>query len=91
MIHVDNALWMLMEKDPTLTPYGGEIRMHMDRYNDRRWQLAGQGSLVDFANGHRYYGFHRTETGWVFREWLPGRTPPGSWATSTTGPSGNIP
>ena len=72
MIHVDNALWLLMEKDPTLNPWAGEIRMHLDRFNDTRWHLAGEGSLSDFANGHRYFGFHRTETGWVFREWLPG-------------------
>jgi len=72
MIHVDNALWLLMEKDPWLNPYAGEVRMHLDRFNDRRWQLAGEGSLSEFANGHHYFGFHRTETGWVFREWLPG-------------------
>ena len=72
MIHVDNALWLLMERDPMLNPYAGEIRMHLDRFNDCRWQIAGDGSLSDFANGHRYFGFHRTETGWVFREWLPG-------------------
>ena len=72
MIHVDNALWLLMEKDPTLVPYAGEIRMHLDRFNDRRWNLTSGGSLIDFANAHRYFGFHRTETGWVFREWLPG-------------------
>ena len=71
MIHVDNALWLLMEKDPTLAPFAGEIRMHLDRYNHKRWEL-GPGSLLDFANGHRFFGFHRTETGWVFREWLPG-------------------
>ena len=34
MIHADDALWFLMEKDPGLTPYSGEIRMHMDRYRD---------------------------------------------------------
>ena len=37
MIHIDNALWLLMEKGPTLNPYAGEIRMHLDRFNDRRW------------------------------------------------------
>ncbi len=72
MIHVDNALQLLMEKDPALTPYAGEIRMHLDRYNARRETLNGGGSLSDFANGHRYFGFHRTEGGWVYREWLPG-------------------
>ena len=51
MIHVDDALWLLMEKDPTLNPYAGEIRMHLDRFNDRRWHLAGNESLVEFANG----------------------------------------
>ena len=72
MIHVDNALRLLMEKDPMLTPYEGEVRMHLDRYNDRRWQLYENGRLSDFANGYRYFGFQRTDTGWVFREWLPG-------------------
>ena len=72
MIHVDNALRSIMETDPWLGPQEGEIRMHLDRYNDRRWHLAGETSLTDFANGHHYFGFHRTETGWVYREWLPG-------------------
>ena len=72
MIHVDNALWLLMEKDPMLNPYTGDIRMHLDRFNERRWQIAGSDSLDEFANGYHYFGFHRTGDGWVFREWLPG-------------------
>lgn len=24
------------------------------------------------ATGHLYYGFHRTQDGWVYREWAPG-------------------
>ncbi len=71
MIHVDDALRLLTDKDPALSAYSGEIRLHLDRYNERRWNLAGDGRLTDFANGHRYFGFHRTENGWVFREWLP--------------------
>ena len=51
MIHVDDALWFLMEKDPGLTPYSGEIRMHMDRYNDRRWHLAGNCSRPGASGG----------------------------------------
>ena len=72
MIHVDNALWLLMERDPSLNPWAGDIRMHLDRYNERRWRLAGDGSLSEFANGYHYFGFHRTDEGWAFREWLPG-------------------
>ncbi|MBQ9746779.1 MAG: alpha amylase C-terminal domain-containing protein, partial [Clostridia bacterium] len=30
------------------------------------------GSLCDFANGHEYFGFHKTENGWYYREWAPG-------------------
>jgi hypothetical protein len=67
MINVDNALWLLMEKDPNLNPYAGEIRMHLDRYNDRRWQLNQDAYLPEFANGYNYFGLHRTESGWVFR------------------------
>ena len=45
----------------------------MNRFKERRWQIAeGAETLNDFANGFLYYGFHRTENGWVFREWLPG-------------------
>ena len=60
MIHVDNALRALTDIDPWLNPHTGDIRMHLDRYNDVRWRLAGDGSIVDFANGHHYFGFHRT-------------------------------
>ena len=72
MIHTDDAIWLLSEKDPTLIPWTGEIRMHLDRYNDRRWALCGDTPLAEFANGHRWFGFHRDGDGWVFREWLPG-------------------
>lgn len=72
MIRVDSALRNLMNLDPTLAPYANEIRMHLDRFNDRHWALAGKGSLSEIANGYLYFGFHRTRDGWVFREWLPG-------------------
>ena len=72
MINVDAALRNLLERDPGLTPYAGEIRMHIDRYNEKRSMLAGDGPISDLANGYGYFGFHRTASGWVFREWLPG-------------------
>ncbi len=72
MIHVDNALLKLKETDGYLEPYLGEVRMHLDRYNHKRWLLAKNKKLHSTINGHLYFGFHRTENGWVFREWLPG-------------------
>ena len=59
--------------DPWLEPFSGEIDLRMERLKERRNQLVGSAeSLRDFANGHLYYGIHRTEDGWVVREWLPG-------------------
>ena len=59
--------------DPWLEPYSGEIDLRMNRFKERRYQLVKDGdSLRDFADGFLYFGIHRTETGWVVREWLPG-------------------
>ena len=44
----------------------------MDNYARKKRELLGKGGkLIDFANGHEYFGFHRTESGWVYREWAP--------------------
>lgn len=55
-----------------LDSFHSDIGMHLDRYNEKRWLLAKNGSLADAANGYMYFGFHRCGDGWVFREWLPG-------------------
>lgn len=48
----------------------------MPTQSRRNANLSGDsGSLVDFANAHRYFGMHRTDDGgWVFREWAPNAT-----------------
>ncbi len=72
MIHIDNALANLKEKDPNLEAHFDDVRMHLDRFNQKRWEMAQNRSLSDIANGYIYFGFHKTENGWIFREWLPG-------------------
>ena len=68
-----NAPYQITEIDPWLAPYESDIVLRMDRFKEKRRQLVGgTASLSDFANGYLYFGFHRTESGWVFREWLPG-------------------
>lgn len=65
--------YQITEIDPWLAPHAGDIELRMDRFKEKRYQLVGNAeSLVDFANGYLYFGFHRTKSGWVFREWLPG-------------------
>ena len=63
----------ILEIDPYLMPFAGDIDLRMERYLTKRAELVPDGgSLSDFANGHEYFGFHRTESGWVYREWAPG-------------------
>ena len=62
-----------MSIDPWLKPYYNDIALRMNRHAETRKKLLGKkADLASFANGYMYYGFHRTEDGWVYREWAPG-------------------
>ena len=64
-----NAPYEITSIDPWLAPHAGDIELRMNRFKGKRWQLVGGAeTLTDFANGYLYFGFHRTESGWVFRE-----------------------
>ncbi len=72
MVSVDKALQNLEKIDGELKPYFGDIEMHLERYN-QKWSLLAKGkSLLKGINGHLYFGIHKTQDGWVYREWLPG-------------------
>ena len=65
-------MYRILEYFPELRPYEGDVNMRMDRYFGKKKQLLqGRRSLSDFANAHRYYGFHREKDGWTYREWAP--------------------
>ncbi len=65
--------YKILSIDPWLNPYAQDIDLRMNRYAEiRKTLLQESKNLADMANGHLYYGFHRTETGWVYREWAPG-------------------
>ena len=58
--------------DPYLKPFEGEVLRRMEHYQKTRAALLGpDGDMISFANGHLYYGVHRTESGWVVREHAP--------------------
>lgn len=61
----------IIQNDPWLEPYAPAIEgRHNDFLKKEAEALGGSGSLVDFANAHKYFGMHRTpDGGWVFREW----------------------
>ena len=63
----------ILKKFPELAPYESDLKLRMDRYAGKKKQILKAGeTLNDFANGHEFYGFHRTPEGWVYREWAPG-------------------
>ena len=59
----------ILKIDKGLKPYEHDIALRMELFQKK---LAQLGDLRDFANGHRYFGFHKTESGWFYREWAPG-------------------
>ena len=65
--------YRILMLDPLLKPYAADVALRMERNAAVRKQLLGDSAALSaFANGYLYYGFHRTQTGWVFREWAPG-------------------
>ena len=65
--------YRIFEIDPNLKNYRQDIELRMNNYHRKKQQLLGDGrTLADFANGYMYFGFHRTNEGWFYREWAPG-------------------
>lgn len=62
----------IFDYDPALLPFESDINLRMNNYYAKKHELLGEnGKISDFANGHNYFGFHKTENGWIFREWAP--------------------
>jgi 1,4-alpha-glucan branching enzyme len=66
----------LIENDPWLSPYEAAIDGRYRRYLAKEKELThnGQQTLSEFASGYLYFGLHKTDKGWVFREWAPNAT-----------------
>lgn len=65
----------LVENDPWLNQFKDAIIGRLEYSKQREKQLTkGSGSLIDFANGHLFFGCHKTKTHWIFREWAPNAT-----------------
>ena len=65
-------MYRILELNPQLQSFAGDIDLRMFLYRATKGRILGENqTLNDFANAHNYYGFHRTEDGWVYREWAP--------------------
>lgn len=64
----------IYETDPWLEPFKEAVDRRHNRILEVREALTGGSPVSDVANNHLFYGLHRTEDGWVFREWAPNAT-----------------
>ena len=65
-------MYRLMELNPQLQPFAGDIDLRMFLYRATKNRILSEGqTLNDFANAHDYYGFHHVDGGWYYREWAP--------------------
>ncbi len=64
--------YRILQIDPYLNDFKSDIELRIDNYNKKRKQLLDKmRKLSSFANGHNYFGFHKTKDGWLYREWAP--------------------
>ena len=62
----------IVKNDPSLQPFAGDIQLRMDNYAATKERiLPPDMTLAEYANGHHYFGFHRCNEGWYYREWAP--------------------
>jgi 1,4-alpha-glucan branching enzyme len=64
----------LSTTDPWLAPYHQKIQQRLTftaAYADR---ILGGKRVEEFAEGHLHFGLHKTDNGWVLREWAPAAT-----------------
>ena len=65
----------LVEEDKLLKPFAGIIeKRHQQVLAMEREFTYRTTRLSDTCNSYLYYGLHRTNEGWVFREWAPNAT-----------------
>jgi len=64
----------LIENDKWLEPFTDVISTRKKEAVEKELNLVKEGTLADFASGYLYFGLHRTENGWVIREWAPNAT-----------------
>ena len=65
----------MIRLDPQLKQYESDINMRMERLANAETAILGKyADISNFANGYMYFGFHRTDDGWGYREWAPVKT-----------------
>ncbi len=61
----------LVNNDPYLKPYEKIISDGIKYIKKKEANLLQNKTLSEFAEGHKYFGLHKTKAKWVYRDWLP--------------------
>ncbi len=70
----------LVQLDEGLRPYESQIDARINAYRRKKAELVGgnaqntknaRNTLTAFADAYKTFGMHRTENGFVYREWAP--------------------
>ena len=65
-------MYRILELNPQLQSFSGDIDLRMARYQQTKDRILSKDqTLLDFANAHHYFGIHHVKKGWVYREWAP--------------------
>ncbi|MBK5203480.1 MAG: hypothetical protein JJE45_07165, partial [Prolixibacteraceae bacterium] len=60
-----------VKDDSFLIPYLPAINMRICRYKEKEKDLTAKKNLTDFAGEYLWYGLHKTDDGWVIRDYAP--------------------
>ena len=64
--------YKILKYDPSLAPFESDIALRMENYRKKKRELlTGEETLANFASGYLYFGFHKADGGWYYREWAP--------------------
>ncbi|MGK0468046.1 alpha-amylase family glycosyl hydrolase [Clostridium sp.] len=62
----------ILDIDPYLKPFEKDISLRVNRYEEtKKVLLSNYSNFKSLANGNLFYGFHRCDGGWYYREWAP--------------------
>jgi 1,4-alpha-glucan branching enzyme len=62
----------ILKADPDLKPYRDILERRNIKIQEKEKELiCNYRNLAEFASGYKYFGMHKHENGFVFREWAP--------------------
>ena len=64
-----------LNEDPLLKPFKKEINLRKEHFSFVEKKITEEKmDILGFSNAHEYFGLHRKNDHWIFREWAPNAT-----------------